>query len=131
MRPKSSQKGSTLIEALVAMAIFAAGASATFSMLMLSLVTARANALDTHAVALATQEREDLRSLVYANIVSRDPYTSASPDVFGGAKFTVHSEVQNDQPAANMKTVTVTVSWNYKGAPRSYSLSTIYTNVNG
>ncbi len=123
--------GFTLIEVLVAMAIFAAGASATFNMLMLALATARANALDTHAVALATQEREDLRSLVYANIVSRDPYTSASPDVFGGSGFTVHSDVQNDQPGPNMKTVTVTVSWSYRGTPRSYSLSTMYTNVNG
>jgi Tfp pilus assembly protein PilV len=131
MKPRRSDRGSTLIEALVAMVIFAAGASATFSMLMLSIVTARANSLDTHAVALATQEREDLRSLVYANIVTRDPYTAGSPDVFGGARFTVHSEVQNDQPSANMKTVTVTVSWNYNGQPRNYSVSTIYTNVNG
>lgn len=131
MRQARSDGGSTLIEALVAMTIFAAGASATFSMLMLSLATARANALDTHAVALATQEREDLRSLVYASIATRDPYTSASPDVFNGTQFTVHSDVQSDQPAANMKTVTVSVSWTYKGAARSYSMSTIYTNVNG
>ncbi len=131
MKLKDSAKGSTLIEALVAMAIFAAGASATFSMLMLSLVMARGNSLDTHAVALATQEREDLRSLIYANIVTRDPYTSGSPDVYGGANFTVHTDVQADQPATNMKTVAVTVSWTYKGQPRNYSLSTIYTNVNG
>ena len=131
MRRERFEAGSTLIEALVATTIFAVGASATFGMLMFSLATARANALDTHAVALATQEREDLRSLVYDNIVTRDPYTSAAPDVWGGSKFTVHSEVQSDQPAANMKTVTVAVSWNYNGLPRSYSLSTIYTNVDG
>lgn len=126
-----SVDGSTLIEALVAMTIFATAAAAAFSMLMLSVATTRANALDTHAVALATQERENLRSLVYDSIVTRDPYTSASPNVWEGTKFTVHSAVQNDQPAANMKTVTVTVSWSHSGMPRSYSLSTIYTNVNG
>jgi Tfp pilus assembly protein PilV len=131
MKLKRSDKGATLIEALVAITIFAAGASATFSMLMMSIMMARANSLDTHAVALATQEREDLRSLVYANIVTRDPITAADNHVFGGARFTVHSDVQDNQPAANMKTVTVTVSWNYKGQARNYSLSTIYTNVNG
>ncbi len=126
-----SEAGSTLIEALVAMTIFSTGASAAFSMLTLSLATVRANALDTHAVALATQEREDLRSLQYSAIVTRDAYTTASPNVFSGTNFTVHSEVQTDQPAANMKTVTVTASWSYQGIPRGYSLSTVYTNVNG
>jgi Tfp pilus assembly protein PilV len=122
-----SEKGSTLIEALISMTIFAAGASAAFSMLMMSVATTRTNALDTHAVARATQEREDLRSLQYPAIVTRN----APSDVFNGTTFTVHSDVQTDQPGANMKTVTVTVSWSHNGTPRGYSLSTVYTNING
>ncbi len=120
-----------MIEAMISMTIFAAAASATFNMLMVSVFTLRANSLDTHAVALATQEREDLRSLEYPVIATRDPYTTGSPNLFNGTSFTVHSDVQADQPAANMKTVTTTVSWNYLGRARSYAIQTIYTNVNG
>ena len=43
----------------------------------------------------------------------------------------MHSDVQADQPAANMKTVTVTVSWNYRAMPRTYTLRTIYTDFSG
>jgi hypothetical protein len=103
-------------------------------MLMMAIFTTRANALDSHAVALATQEREDLRSLQYPVIATRDPYTTASPDRFpapNGTPFTVHSEVQNDTPSSNMKTVTITTSWNYLGRSRSYQIQTVYTNLNG
>ena len=131
MPRKTSQRGSSLIEAMIAMTIFAAAASATFNMLMMSVFTLRANSLDTHAVALATQEREDIRSIQYPAIATRDPYTTGSPDVFKGTSFTVHSDVQADQPAANMKTVTITVSWNYLGRPCTYTIRTVYTNVNG
>src|SRR5262245_22854780 len=80
MRRAKCSKGSTLIETLVAMTVFAAAASATFNMLMMAICATRANALDSHAVSLATQEREDLRSLQYPVITTRDPYTTASPD---------------------------------------------------
>ena len=131
MLRRTLQNGSSLIEAIISMAIFAAAASATFSMLMMSFYTLRANSLDTHAVSLATEEREDLRSLQYPVIATRDRYTTGSPNLFNGTPFTVHSDVQTDQPAANMKTVTITVSWNYLGKPRSYQIRTVYTNVNG
>jgi len=130
-RPRRGSNGSALIETMVAMTIFAAAASATFNVLMLAVFTTRANALDTHAVALATQEREDLRSLQYTVIATRDPYTSGSPNLFNGTPFTVHSEVQNDTPATNMKTATITTSWSYLGRARSYRLQTVYTNLNG
>ena len=134
MLPTKRSTGSTLIETLVAITIFAAAASATFSMLMMAMFTTRANSLNSHAVALATQEREDLRSLQYPVIATRDTYTTASPDRFpapNGTAFTVHSEVQNNTPSTNMKTVTITTSWNYLGRFRSYQIQTVYTNLNG
>jgi prepilin-type N-terminal cleavage/methylation domain-containing protein len=134
MRRAKCSKGSTLIETMVAMTVFAAAASATFNMLMMAICITRANALDSHAVALATQEREDLRSLQYPVITTRDPYTTASPDRFpapNGIPFTVHSEVQNNAPSTNMKTVTITTSWSYLGRPRNYQIQTVYTNLNG
>jgi Tfp pilus assembly protein PilV len=123
-------RGSSLIEALVASAVLTVGAAAAAGMLTLSSSTSQSSTLGAHAVALAQQEMEDLRSLVYAQILTRDPYPPSTPDVFNGTKFTVHSNVQNDQPAANMKTITVTVSWTDHGT-RTYDLQTIYTNISG
>lgn len=123
--------GFSVIEALVASTVFATAMAAAAGMLTLSMKTTQASALDAHATAIAQEELENLRSLVYASIASRDTYTSASPHVFGGARYTMHTDVQADSPAANMKTITVTVSWTDHGAPRSYELRTIYTNING
>jgi Tfp pilus assembly protein PilV len=126
-----SAEGSALIEALVAVTVFAATAAAAFNMLAFSLVTSRENALNTHAVALAVQEREDLRALAYSQIATRDVFTAGSPNLFTNTAFTVHTDVQTDQPAANMKTVTVTVAWTHRALPRTYSLQTIYTDFSG
>ena len=131
MQRMRSTEGSALIEALVAVTVFAATAAAAFNMLAFSLVTARENALNTHAVALAVQEREDLRALTYSQIATRDVFTTASPNLFTNTAFAVHSDVQNDQPAPNMKTVTVTVSWTHRALPRTYTLQTIYTDFSG
>jgi Tfp pilus assembly protein PilV len=131
MRRSAHTRGSSLIEALVASSVLTVGAAAAASMLTLSSTTARSSALAAHGVALAEQELEDLRSLVYASILTRDSYTTSSPDVFNGTSFTVHSDVQADQPAANMKTVVVTVGWSDHGAPHTYDIQTIYANISG
>jgi Tfp pilus assembly protein PilV len=130
MRRSTRARGSSLIEALVASAVLTVGAAAAASMLTLSSSTSQSSTLGAHAVALAQQEMEDLRSLVYAQILTRDSYPSNAPDVFNGTRFTVHTDVQTNQPAANMKTITVTVSWADRGA-RTYDLQTIYTNISG
>lgn len=127
----SNASGFTLIDTLVGVTIFAIASNAMLGMLMFSMLTVRATSLDTHGVALAVQEEEDLRSIVYSAIASRDPYPANAPDVFQGVPFAVHSEVQVDQPAANMKTLTITVSWKYHGRPQSYALQSVYTNING
>lgn len=131
MRRSGRICGSTIVEALVASAILAVGMAAAAGMLTLSSRTTQASALAAHAVALAEREMEDLRSLVYASIVARNPFPSAAPDIFDATAFQVHSDVRADQPAANMKTIAVTVSWVDHGVPRSYVLQTIYTNIKG
>ena len=131
MRLCKSNDGSTLIETLVAITIFAATASAAFNMLMMAVMTARVNELNAYASSLAVKEREDLRSLVYSAIATRDTYPSNNPKFYKNTAFTVHTDVQDSQPAANMKTVTVTVSWTYRSAPRTYALQTIYTDFSG
>lgn len=131
MRRASWVRGFGVVEALVASTILAVGTAAAASMLTLSMTTTRSHAFDAHAVALAEREMEDLRSLLYASIATRDPFPVNAPDVFNGAAFTVHTDVQAEQPAANMKTIAVTVSWTDHGVPRRYVLQTIYTNISG
>ena len=131
MKRIRATQGFTVIETLVAMLVLTTAATAMLGMLTMAVWTTRQNVYETHAVALAVQEREDLRSLVYDAIDTRDPYTTGSPYTVDGVSFAVHSEVANDQPAANMKTVTVTTSWTYRGRARSYSLQTVYANING
>jgi type II secretory pathway pseudopilin PulG len=131
MRRLRSKDGSTLIEALVAITIFAATASAAFSMLAFAVTTMRENELNAYAASLAVQEREDLRSLVYPAIATRDIHPANQPLFYRSTAFTVHTDVQTDQPAANMKTVTVTVSWTHRAMPRTYSLQTISTDFSG
>jgi len=131
MRRCKSKDGSTLIETLVAITIFAATASAAFNMLVTAVTAARVNELNTFASSLAVKEREDLRSLVYAAISTRDTYPSNNPKFYRNTAFTMHTDVQDGQPAANMKTVTVTVSWTYRSVPRSYTVQTIYTDFSG
>jgi type II secretory pathway pseudopilin PulG len=131
MRRCKSKDGSTLIETLVAITVFAATASAAFSMLGMAVRAARENELNAYASSLAVQEREDLRSLVYSAIATRDPFPVNNPQFYKNTAFTVHTDVQDSQPAPNMKTVTVTVAWNYRSLPRTYALQTIYTDFSG
>jgi Tfp pilus assembly protein PilV len=131
MRRPTRSRGSSFLEALVASAVLTVGAATAASMLTLSPTTSQSSALGAHAVSLAQQEMEDLRSLVYASILARDSYSPNAPDLFDGTRFTVRSNVQTDHPAANMKTITVTVSWTDHGVPRTYDLQTIHANVGG
>jgi Tfp pilus assembly protein PilV len=125
MKRIRATSGFTVIETLIAMMVLTTAATAMLGMLTMSVVKTRESVQESRAVSLAVQERENLRSLVYSAIVTRDPYTTGSPYTAGdGVNFAVHSDVADDQPAANMKTVTVTTSW-------TYSLQTVYANING
>jgi len=128
-----AQDGFTLIEALVSFTIFALMSTALVLLLLTSVTVVQANRLDSHAVALAVQEKEDVRSIAYSvisGLTSRDPYTTASPNMFKGTAFTVHSDITANQPIANVCTITTTVSWSYKGGARSYVLRSVYAAVN-
>ncbi len=131
MRRSAPTGGSSLIEALVASAVLTAGAAAAAGMLTLPSATSPSTQLSAHAVALAQQEIEDLRSLTYAKILTRDARSADAPDVFDGTRFTVHTNVQADQAVANTKTITVTVSWSDHGLAQTYDLQTIFADVSG
>ncbi|MBI2963259.1 MAG: prepilin-type N-terminal cleavage/methylation domain-containing protein [Deltaproteobacteria bacterium] len=103
MRRASRVRGFSVVEALVASTILAVGTAAATSMLTLSMTTTRSHAFDAHAVALAEREMEDLRSLLYASIATRDPFPVNAPDVFNGAAFTVHRRAGRRWPRARRR----------------------------
>jgi Tfp pilus assembly protein PilV len=119
-----NQRGTTLIEAVVAVGLFAIGA-ATMSKLMAEQMRMQVtNGTATTAIALAEQELEDIRALDYAEIASR-----SAEAVVGRITYKRDTIVQNDRPGPNMKTVTATVRWNEPLGEKTYSLYAIYTAV--
>jgi prepilin-type N-terminal cleavage/methylation domain-containing protein len=117
-------RGFTLFEVLVAMSLFAIVASGIGALASQTMVRTVENRHSTAAALLAQQELERLRGLEYADVVA----TSATRTM-GGQSFTVATGVLNNNPAANMKKITITVSWSGAEGTRSYAISTIYTDV--
>ena len=119
-----SDRGVSLLETLVALSLFAIAAGTMGNFLVQQIRMASTNHNFTTAYAYAEQELEDIRALDYADIVSR---TSSHPA--GSLTFTTDTQVVANDPAPNMKKITVTVSWTEPGGARSVALNTIYTAI--
>jgi prepilin-type N-terminal cleavage/methylation domain-containing protein len=117
-------KGFSLIETLVTIAIFAIVAAAVGSLMSTSFLAEGWNANQAVAVTIAQQELEHRRSLSYADVKS-----GVAIYVERGRTFTVTTTVREDQPAANMKEITATVTWDDARQSRSYATHTIFTNI--
>lgn len=125
MKNRKRQRGVSLMEVLAAMVLFALVASAVGSLTTQSMVHSVRNRHSTNASLIAQEELERLRGLDYVDLTSAT--TSMS---MGGQSYSVVSNVAANTPAANMSTITVTVSWTGPEGARSYVVQTIYTSVN-
>jgi hypothetical protein len=76
------------------------------------------------AYSLAAEEFEDLRALRYADIADRSSTLTS-----GAMTFTVATAVDADTPAANMKQITINVSWRDLDGDKTIALHTIYTEI--
>ena len=112
---RRQSQGFTLIEVMIALIILAVGLLALMTM---QIVSIRANAFSsemTYASMLAQSRLEQLRNMDYASI---PPTAGPITDVIipGGAttkgiSYTVLRDVDDDFPAADMKTITLTINW--------------------
>ncbi len=114
-----NQKGFTLVEVMIGMAIFVIGYLAVGSMQMLA-IRGNTNARKiTEAATLAADQLETLIVLPYDNI--RDD--NDNPLIQGA--YTVNWDV-DDGPLDNTKLITVTVTWQHRG-PRYFEATYVKT----
>ncbi|MCC7478162.1 prepilin-type N-terminal cleavage/methylation domain-containing protein [bacterium] len=124
------RRGFSLIEMLIGMVLLAIGlgAMAALSISVSNLMSRNQNL--SAACNLAEQKLEELRNANYADIVSDSdgaPIDSAGGDT-GDTIYTRSWTVTDDEPATNMKSVAVTVSWSQWGQTRIYELRGVIAN---
>lgn len=124
MTARANERGSSLVEVLAAMTLFALVASGVAAMATTSMRATANNRQSTSAQMLAQEELEQLRGLDYPDIASRDRTVTMTNET-----FQIHSDVINDDPANGMKRITVTVSWEGPLGSREYELETIFTAI--
>ena len=130
VEPLSDSKGFTMIEVLIAMAIFLIGFLAVGAM-QISSVNGNASArMRTEATALAAQHAERFLAMSFEDIdvsladypVIQGPYTIDTPN----------SVSRTDTPeltAANNRTINIRVQWQQRGKDRNLTYSFIAVDM--
>lgn len=111
-------KGFTLVEVMIGMAIFVIGYLAVASMQMVA-INGDANARKTtEAATLAADRLETLMVLPYENIESGGPLTQGA--------YEVSWQVDEGAMLPDTKTITVKVAW-FHGGPRKFEATYVKT----
>ncbi|MGH7793339.1 MAG: type IV pilus modification PilV family protein [Candidatus Binatia bacterium] len=110
------QGGFTLMEVLVAMVLLTVGLLGVAN-LTIGIIKGNSYSKNvTTATVVAQQQIEQAQRIGYTNANNLAGSATVS---MGGTSFTRTTTVSDSTPAANMKTVIVSVSWN----PGNYSMS--------
>ncbi len=122
---KDNQEGFTLIEVLIAMAIFAVGILALAG-LQVTYIGGNASAqMQTEATALGAQVIEHLKSLPF-DAAELDPAANPhQPPAGGSGPYDVSWTVADNTPVNNAKTIDVTVTPINRVNGRQVNISTI------
>jgi len=119
-----NQHGSTLVESLVAISLFALAVAAIGDLMTREIQLERTNGTTTTAVCLAESELEDMHALGYDAIASH-----SSTKTVEGATYTVQTTVVTDSPEQFMKSVTTNVAWTEARGPQSYTVDAIFSTA--
>jgi type IV pilus assembly protein PilV len=119
-------RGFTLLEVLVTLVILSVGLLGTLG---LTTGVIRGNFFSknlTSATAVAQTQLEAAQREGYANVTATKFPATVEVVSMGGVNFNRTTTISNDTPAANMKTVSVTVNWyEANNTQRSITLQTI------
>lgn len=121
-------KGFTLIEVTIAIFILTV---ALLGLLSVTISVIKGNSFGermTTATTMAGDKLEEVKSKSYSSIsagTTTDYKNLDSTNGMAGAFYTRTLTVAENTPAVNMKTITVTVLWNWGGIQRSVMLHTI------
>ncbi len=108
---KDRENGFTLIEVLIAILILSVGLLGMAS-LTVAIINGNKFSNDlTTATTLAQDKMEDIRRQDYSDVTTETKVACPSP--YG--EYEKKVEVSDDDPATDMKTVTVTVYWDSEG----------------
>jgi prepilin-type N-terminal cleavage/methylation domain-containing protein len=124
---KQGNSGFTLIETLIALAIFGIVSMAITSLMLTNTRMISENAQSSEAVGYAQELLENLREIPVASLSSGT--ISSTRTSSRGTVYTVTWTVTPNTPAAGRTRVGVTVSWSHKGSPRSYATQSIFAQI--
>lgn len=117
-------RGISLIETLVALALFAMTATTMGRFLVAQIRQSSNNHLQTKALALAAEQLESTRAEKYADMTS-----GTRTVMVGGVTYTIATTVNADSPSHGLKAIEVAVSWNDPQGQKNVTVHTIYTEV--
>ena len=123
-RLTANRRGVSLVETLVALSLFAVSAAAVGDFLRHQIRMASNNNLTGTAYSLAEKELEDIRALDYDDIVSR-----SSTKLLGSVTYALATTAEPNVPAANMKRITVNVTWQEPLGTKNVTVYAIYTDI--
>lgn len=110
-------RGFTLLEVLIAVILFAAGFTAVVGLLSMGLVSSLDTENTSIAVNLAQQRIEEIMNMTYDSIVAEIKAVVSGYPAF-------QRQVAVSEPLTDLKMVTVTVYWTFKGSEVSTPLIT-------
>ena len=126
----NNQRGYTIIEVLIAVAIFSIGILAIASLQLSTAGNVKSGNLVTQATMLARDKIEMLKRVADVTTLSNGSETDIDAQGTPGGIFDRSWIISNPLGGigTNTRQITVTVSWNHKGESRSIDLSTIAKN---
>jgi prepilin-type N-terminal cleavage/methylation domain-containing protein len=117
---RSREDGFTVLEVVVAVLLLSVGLLATAQLAMFATTQ---SALGTQASSASTLASQTIESYRDANFATIGAGTVVTTSTVGGTLYTITSIITNNDPAANMTRVHVTVSW--AGGGQSYVTETV------
>jgi type II secretion system protein I len=115
---KQLQKGAgfTLMEVLVAMTLLTVG---LLGVANLTIGVIKGNSYSKNVTSATIVARQQIEQALRVGYTNANSLAGSATVAMGGTNFTRATTVSNDTPAANMKTIGVSVSWN----PGNYSIT--------